>query len=202
MLKIRDIMTRDVVTVSPELTLRETMELLAGKHLSGAPVVSGGKVTGVISATDLLSFAASLPGVETEPADESGWDEWGNVPESEEGTRPSGAYFTEKWSDTGAELDEQRFNDLIGPERNVLEEHTVAEAMTRSICSLPSDAEVPKAADYMRRAGVHRILVIDDGQLCGIVSAMDIAKAVAEHRLTTRTYLFDDDQAFDERGEW
>lgn len=199
MLKLRDIMTRDVITVSPDLTLREAMELLATKHLSGAPVVSGGKVVGVISSTDLISFAASLPGVQTEGVEEG---EWESEPESEEGTEPSGAYFTESWSDTSPGLNEMRFNDLAGGERNVLEEHTVAEAMTRRICSLPSSAEVPKAADYLRREGIHRLLVVDDEQLSGIVSAMDIAKAVAEHKLTTRTYLFDREQEFDERGEW
>lgn len=201
MLKLRDIMTSDVITVSPELTLRDTMELLATKHLSGAPVVSGDKVIGVISTTDLLSSAASLPGVPTERTDQSEWGEWGSAPEWEEDEDSSGTYFTEMWGDAGAELDE-RFRDVAGPEWNVLEEHTVAEAMTRRVCSLPSSADVTKAADYMRRAGVHRLLVMDEGRLSGIVSAMDITKAVAEHRLTTRTYLFDRDRDFDDRGEW
>lgn len=201
MLKLRDIMTSDVITVSSELSLRDAMELLTSKHLSGAPVVSGGKVIGVISTTDLLSFAASLPGVPQERPELDEWGESGSTSEWEEGTEPSGTYFTEMWSDAGAEVDE-RFREVTGPEWNVLEEHTVAEAMTRNICSLPSDADVSMAADYMQRAGVHRLLVIDGGQLRGIVSAMDIARAVAEHRLTTRTYLFDRDRDFDERGEW
>ena len=51
MLALRDIMTADVVTVSPQTTLREAMELLAQRHLSGAPVVSGGELVGVVSAT-------------------------------------------------------------------------------------------------------------------------------------------------------
>lgn len=200
MLKLRDIMTRDVITVSPELGLRDAMELLTSKHVSGAPVVAGGKVVGVISATDLLTFAASLPGVPTERTDQSELGEWGDVPGWENGTEPPGTYFTELWGDAGAEVDE-RFRDAAGPEWNILEEHTVAEAMTRSVCSLSSDAEVPPAADYMRREGIHRLLVMDGGQLSGIVSAMDIAKAVAERRLTTRTYVFNRERDFDERGE-
>src|SRR5690606_28747092 len=55
MLKLRDIMTRDVTTLSPDLPLRDAMELLVSEHLSGAPVVSDGKLVGVISASDLLS---------------------------------------------------------------------------------------------------------------------------------------------------
>ncbi|MGH7713105.1 MAG: CBS domain-containing protein, partial [Gemmatimonadaceae bacterium] len=56
-------MTTDVLSVSPELSVRDAMALLASRHVSGAPVVTGGKVVGVISSTDLLDFAASLPGV-------------------------------------------------------------------------------------------------------------------------------------------
>jgi len=42
MLRLRDIMTTDALTVSPETTVREAMELLARHHVSDAPVVSGG----------------------------------------------------------------------------------------------------------------------------------------------------------------
>ncbi|HEU4584687.1 MAG TPA: CBS domain-containing protein [Gemmatimonadaceae bacterium] len=204
MLKLRDIMTRDVTTVSSDLTLRDAMELLVTRHVSGAPVVSAGKVVGVISATDLLSFTVSQPDeqVGEGATDEDGWDSWESEPESAEGAGPSGAYFTETWSDTGDELNELRFNDLVGRELDALNERTVGEVMTRRICSLPSSADVPKAADYMRREGIHRLLVMDDGNLSGIVSAMDITRAVADHRLTTRTYVFGREEDFDDRGGW
>jgi CBS domain-containing protein len=62
--------------------------------------------------------------------------------------------------------------------------------MTHVVFSLPPDADVETAADYMRRAEIHRLLVLDAGRLVGIVSALDIATAVADHRLTRRTYVF------------
>ena len=62
--------------------------------------------------------------------------------------------------------------------------------MTQDPCWVPPDAEVPKAADYMKRAGIHRLLVMENGKLLGIVSAMDVVRAVAEHRLYVRRYLF------------
>ena len=61
MLKVRDLMTRDVLHVAPHATIRETAELLATEHVSGAPVVRLGKVVGMISARDLLDFIAALP---------------------------------------------------------------------------------------------------------------------------------------------
>lgn len=60
MLKLKDIMTRDVVSASPDMTIREAMQLLSERHVSGARVVDGGKVVGVFSATG-GSFAFADP---------------------------------------------------------------------------------------------------------------------------------------------
>ena len=61
MLRLRDIMATDVVAISSEATVREAMELLSRHHVSGAPVVNGSTLVGVVSATDLMEFAAALP---------------------------------------------------------------------------------------------------------------------------------------------
>ena len=60
MLRLRDIMTRDVFSAAPDMTIRDAMELLSERHVSGAPVVDGGKVVGIFSATDLLVLLAEL----------------------------------------------------------------------------------------------------------------------------------------------
>lgn len=188
MLKIREIMTRELLTVSPQMSLQDLAELLSSRHVSGVPVIAGGKVAGVISATDILTFAASTPGV---PAghEESG-DETGTEPPGwEDDLDVPGAYFSELWEDAGAEVAE-RFEAVDGPEWNLLREHTVSEAMSRRVCALPPDTDVPAAAEYMYRHDVHRVLVMDGDTLLGIVSTMDIAHAVAQRRLTVRTYVF------------
>ncbi|HJP87224.1 MAG TPA: CBS domain-containing protein [Gemmatimonadaceae bacterium] len=60
MLRIRDVMTRNVLTATPDMPLTDALALLTENHVSGAPVVDGGKVAGVFSATDLLAFFADL----------------------------------------------------------------------------------------------------------------------------------------------
>lgn len=147
MLRLRDIMTTDVVAVPPELTIRDAMLVLSKHHVSGAPVVSGRKVVGVISLTDLAEFV-----------------------------------------------------EMPSPDPNALEEHTVSEVMNRKIFSLPPDTFVDKAADVMRTADVHRVLVMDGESLTGVVTTRDVADAVADHQLTTRTYVFDRKAERDERG--
>lgn len=198
MLRLRDIMTTDVVSVAPDLTLREAMDLLSTRHLSGAPVVTGNKVVGVISLTDLAAFAAAEPGVPTERPQQAE-DVWEPPSEWVEGEEPPATYFAEMWEDAGADVSE-RFAEVKGPEWNMLEEHTVSEAMNRTICSLPPDAAVDRAADFMRGAGVHRLLVMEGETLVGLVTTKDIADAVADHRLTTRTYVFGRNAELDERG--
>src|SRR4051812_29748529 len=73
MLQLRDIMTTDVVTVTPETTIREAMELLAARHVSGAPVVNERELVGVVTATDLIALAASLSGTPTAHDDDTEW---------------------------------------------------------------------------------------------------------------------------------
>ncbi|MGJ3246679.1 MAG: CBS domain-containing protein [Elainellaceae cyanobacterium] len=52
---IADVMTPDPVVVNPETPLREAIQLIAEKRVSGLPVVnSSGKLVGVISETDLM----------------------------------------------------------------------------------------------------------------------------------------------------
>lgn len=77
MLRLRDIMTTDVLTVNPETSIREAMELLGRHHVSGAPVVAGSKLVGVVSANDLMIFASALPEAPTERDQRDSSDGWG-----------------------------------------------------------------------------------------------------------------------------
>lgn len=189
MLRLHEIMTRDVVTLSPEHTLREAMSILTSRHISGAPVVTNRAVVGVISLTDLAEFAATEPGVPTEQPDHAEWGEWDEPVDLPEGEEPPSRYFQQLWDDAGAEVTE-RMETTGGPEWNALEAHVVGEAMTRDVRYLHPDTSVEEAAQVMRAASIHRVLVMDGGELLGVVSARDIADAVADHRLTNRTYVF------------
>jgi CBS domain-containing protein len=185
MLRIRDAMTREVLTVTPDTTLREAAELFVARHVSGAPVVDGRRVVGVVSATDVLEFVATHPPVPRMRADQRELGEWAERPGSEPADSAPSAYYAELWPDADAEAT-QRFEDTEGPEWDVFAEHTVEEVMTRALCALPSTSSVSEAAEEMKTAGVHRLLVIDDGELVGIITSTDVARAVAEHGLRER----------------
>jgi CBS domain-containing protein len=54
-MKIKDLMTREVIAVQPGASLKEAARLLVAKEISGMPVVDrDGRVLGVLSEADLL----------------------------------------------------------------------------------------------------------------------------------------------------
>lgn len=188
MLKLRDIMTPEVVTLDPEMTLRDALEILTARHISGAPVVEGERIVGVFSAMDAIEFLATTPGV-PDVAPTQSESEAEDLRETTDADADAPAYFVDFWSDAGADVRE-RFRDVGTAAWDLLAEHTVSEAMSRRVAALTPDASVRAAADVMQRTGGHRVLVMDGAKLAGIVSALDIANAVAQRRLESRRYAY------------
>ncbi len=53
-LKISEVMTRNVQTMSPDMRLVDVLDLFREKRISGAPVISQDKLVGIISIEDLI----------------------------------------------------------------------------------------------------------------------------------------------------
>ncbi|GAB4196005.1 MAG: CBS domain-containing protein [Coleofasciculaceae cyanobacterium] len=52
---VADVMSRDLITVKPQTPIKEAIQILAERNISGLPVVDdAGKLVGVLSETDLL----------------------------------------------------------------------------------------------------------------------------------------------------
>ena len=179
-------MTTDVLSVSPETSVRDAMELLARRHVSGAPVIANGELVGVVTTTDLMMFASAIAGVPTQRDSEDAWLEDGASAEDDvEAERvSSSAFFAELWDDAGADA-AQRMETVDTPEWNELEEHDVSEVMTRApLVVLDPDTDVATAAALMSKRGIHRVLVAEQERLVGIVSTLDMARVVGNHLLT------------------
>ncbi len=147
MLKVKDLMTRELLTLEPNTSIREAAEILATEHVSGAPVVHAGRPLGMVSATDLLEFIAALP------AD----------PEAVSG----------------------------GMDHGILDDHTVEEAMTAGpLTTIDADAPASRAAELMQAKHVRRLPVVVGDHLVGIITTTDLVKAVADRKLSYRTFVF------------
>lgn len=179
-LTLGDIMTPDPVSVSPQTTLRDVVDLLSAMSISGVPVVTdAGTVIGVVSASDVLTFAASNPGV---PSDRSAtFAEWGELIQVDDEESPP-AYFVDLWSESEADLAD-RMEEAASPEWDWLIEHTVEEVMSRRLEMLSVDTHLDVAAARMIAAGVHRLLVVDGDSLAGLVTTTDFVRAIADGRV-------------------
>jgi CBS domain-containing protein len=171
MLTLRDCMTRDLVTLNPDDTLGEAITLLSERFISGAPVLIGDEVVGVISAMDIMDFAANTS-VSGNHGDQ---DEW-SMDDTPDETASS--YFTDLWDEGSGLLDEEQAS---APD--LLADHTVSEAMTRGLLTLPPETEVHVAAAFMIEHGVHRVIVASDGRLEGLVTTTDFLRLIADRRL-------------------
>jgi acetoin utilization protein AcuB len=64
-IKVKEIMTKDPISVPPYYTIEETSRILLEKKISGVPVVDDeGRLTGIITRDDLLRVLVNLTGVD------------------------------------------------------------------------------------------------------------------------------------------
>lgn len=181
MIAVRDIMQRDVVTVSPDTTARYLAKLLADEEITGVPVLDAdGELVGVVSSTDLVRLAADETGVEVRPVDlERGIDPVLDADvdaEDAEEQDPYGFFLPED-----SPLGRQRVLEQW-PESE-FDSVQVSEIMTPVSFSVPPDASVPELCDFLVRGRIHRAVVVEDGKLLGIVTSGDVLKAVARQRV-------------------
>jgi acetoin utilization protein AcuB len=61
-IKLRDVMTRDVITVSEDTPLEEAARIMADNKVGGLPVVRDDKLVGIITETDMFKLFLELFG--------------------------------------------------------------------------------------------------------------------------------------------
>ena len=57
--RVKEIMTTSLVTVTPEMTVIDAMELMTCHHIRHLPVLEEGKLDGIVSMADLVSEVIS-----------------------------------------------------------------------------------------------------------------------------------------------
>jgi CBS domain-containing protein len=147
---IADVMTRDPVTAHPETPLKEVIQTLAERRISGLPVVDqAGKLVGVISESDLM------------------WQEIGVTPP---------AYIMILDSVIYLENPSRYEKDL----HKALGQTTGEVMNRDSVVTIAPDKPLSDAAKLMHDRNVHRLPVVDQvGHVIGILTRGDIIRAMA-----------------------
>jgi CBS domain-containing protein len=159
-LHARDLMEPDPITVSPETPLVGVHQLFVEEEINGAPVVDdSGKVLGVISSLDLLRAVQ---------------DEYGR------GVATGPAYLREELPYSGPDWAgaPQDFQDRLG-------QLTAMDAAIPDVVTVGPDATLAQVASTMRRERIHRVFVVEDGRLLGILTTFDLLRALEEPKGTS-----------------
>lgn len=153
-IRASDLMERDVITVAPESRILDIHRLFVEEEIHGAPVVGeDGVVRGVVSTLDLLRVVRD---------------------ELEPGPGPTTTYFDDERAYSGA--DGGMSEDFQG---NV-QQLTAADAMTRELVAVRPEATVDEIVRTMTEHRVHRVLVIEDGILKGVITTFDLMRVVSQ----------------------
>jgi CBS domain-containing protein len=84
---------------------------------------------------------------------------------------------------------------------NALDQHTVSELMTYQVFGVAPSTSITIAAAIMRKRGIHRVLVMDEERLVGIVSALDIVQLVSRTGLPGKSGIRPD-PCIDDKSPW
>jgi CBS domain-containing protein len=148
-----DVMTTNVITVSPDTTVQEIAKILSERSVSGVPVVDAeNRLLGIVSEGDLLHRVET--GTERRP-------------DRRTGRRRSW------WLDTiGSDAELAR--DYVKSHGRI-----ARDVMTRDVVSVSEESELAEIANLLETKRIKRVPVVKDGKLVGIVSRANLVRALA-----------------------
>ena len=153
-MKVKDVMNSNVVSCKPDDTVREAARVLKENNISGAPILEGEELVGIVSEGDLLKLLI--------------------LPEKGELWLPSPFEVIEVpirelfgWEETKKMLSD------VGSTK-------IEEIMTKDVHTISSEASVEEASEHMIRHRINRLPVTEDGRIVGIITRGDIIKGLAK----------------------
>ena len=167
---VQEIMQRDVVTVTPDTSVRDLLRRMVAAQISGLPVVSEeGEILGVVSTTDVIRLGAEAADV---PQEMLTWEPLA-LPGEEYDPESAAPFFlaSEDWS--------YPTEDQAGAvQEGFFDGYSVADIMTRAAFTVRPTDTVEETARFLLRGRIHRALVVEGSQLLGIVTTFDLLRAL------------------------
>lgn len=158
-LLVKQIMQRNVRTVSPNVTLPELEKAFVQEAISGFPVVDQGELVGIVSRSDIVRQL---------------------VLEHHVAERTSDFYFDQEGFHEVPAVTFDQIADRVG-ER--IEQLQVKDVMSRRLVKISPNASLKMVAQTLTDHRLHRVLVTEDNRLLGIVSSLDLVELIANGRV-------------------
>jgi CBS domain-containing protein len=154
-MKVRDIMTKNVITLQPDATLHKALETFTKKGISGAPVVKDGKLVGLVTQLDIIKVLDIY------------------IPKIHLTSMPQ--FFL-----VLAGLKSRRKTTELKKKLMAASRLTVEDFMNTDPVVIGKEADIMEASRILNTYKVNRLPVIEKGKVIGIVTRNDIIRAVAK----------------------
>ncbi|WP_231845046.1 CBS domain-containing protein [Methanocella paludicola] len=150
MMKVSEVMTKDVITCRPSDPVDGVVKLMSEKDISGLPVVDGEKVVGMVTEADIMRLLV--------------------VPE------PSRTLWMPSPLEVLIEIPLKEIIQLRRLQQSVKDAggQNVGSIMQKDVLSISPDDDIEDAASAMVKHKVNRLVVLKDGKLVGIITRDDI----------------------------
>jgi CBS domain-containing protein len=149
---VKDVMSKNVITISPEESISDAIEKMAKNNISGLIVVDNNKVVGVISESDVLKVLGS------------------EFPEIKASANLTFSILLLLESGVKMIREMKKIGKL-----------KVKDVMSKKVFFVKPEDTILEAARIMSKKDVRRLPVIDeDGKLVGVISRTDILRALVK----------------------
>lgn len=149
-MKVSEVMTRKPHTLKASDSIRSALALFAEKKVSGCPVVSRGRLVGIITQSDILKLIDVHARIHREAT-----------------PLVLAALFSEKY-------------ETLKPAFRALLRKPLRSCMQQPVVTIEQDDDVYEAAKLINKHGIDRLPVVSSGRLVGILSKSDMMRILSE----------------------
>lgn len=162
----RDLMTEKVVCVYPETPVSDLIKILVDYQINGVPVVDKKeRLIGVVSKTDIVAI------------------------EEKTGKKQKAGNKNSFYGDSNGRVKEDF--DKISKTKD-FGEIAVKDIMTSRVITADADDTIDRLAKIMFNKKIHRIVIQEDGHVIGVVSTLDILRAVSTMGYGSSAFITDE----------
>lgn len=156
MLKVKDVMSKPVTTITLDTPVKDAAAMLADKNISGAPVMEGDRIVGMFTEADVLRSLKTM--------------------------KKDLRLVYPSISSLGIAFQEEVTQREILEAYEEIGHLPVKEVMSREVVTVDADIPLNEAISKMVLKGIHRLPVIEKNTLVGIVTRGDIIRGLAADR--------------------
>ncbi len=154
-MQAKDVMSQSLLSASPDQDLLEVEQLLAQSHVSGLPVVEGGRLVGVLTANDVARVQVLMDSLDGQVDDRLDW---------------------QQQADGFQHSDPPPFHGF----RQMIARLKVRDAMHDRVAVCGPDDPLVKVARMMLDEHLHRIIVVEGERPLGVVSSLDLVRVLVD----------------------